>query len=500
MIRAAWLAARPLWQVAPAAVALGWFAALGQAPYDWPVVMLVALFAVFVLYRGAARAKRAALVGWLFGFGYFFVTLGWITEPFQVDAARHGWMAPFALVLLAGGLALFWALAFGVARRLRAGVFGLAVAWPLSELLRAYVFTGFPWAMLSQGMLETPVAAGLAWGGPHGVMLFLCLGAAVLVHFSDRPLLVLGPALLALASVAMPPKIAAPQMGPHTVRLVQPNAPQHEKWDPEKIPVFVNRQLMATAAPAPVQPDLIVWPETALPYLQEYAQPVFDQIADAARGAPVVLGIQRRVDEQYYNGLVVLNAAGQVAQSYDKHHLVPFGEYFPLADLARRIGLVGLAEINGAGYARGPGPQVLNLGDLGGALPLICYEAVFAHDVGAAPVRPDLLLQVTNDAWFGQFAGPQQHLAQARMRAIEQGLPMARAANTGISAMIGPRGTVLDSLPLGVSGHVDAALPLPLPPTLYARMGDMPVALVLLAAFGLLVWRRILIDGAGRPA
>jgi apolipoprotein N-acyltransferase len=187
--------------------------------------------------------------------------------------------------------------------------------------------------------------------------------------------------------------------------------------------------------------------------------------------------------------MVVLDQDGTVAQVYDKHHLVPFGEYVPFAEALNRLGIFGLAQRIPAGYSSGVGAKLLDFGPLGRALPLICYEAVFPHDVNAAPERPNFLIQITNDAWFGKGAGPRQHLAQARMRAIEQGLPLARSANTGISAMIDPYGRILASLPLNTAGFVDAALPRPLPPTVYSRTGDMSFAVLLLLGFGFAVIR-----------
>jgi apolipoprotein N-acyltransferase len=175
---------------------------------------------------------------------------------------------------------------------------------------------------------------------------------------------------------------------------------------------------------------------------------------------------------------------------YDKHHLVPFGEYVPFADYLSRIGLRAMVEQT-SGFSSGPGPALLDFGALGSALPLICYEAVFAHRVNEAPARPDFLLQVTNDAWFGSYAGPQQHLAQARMRAIEQGLPLLRSANTGISAVIDPFGRTIAQLALNTDGFVDAPVPQPLPPTLYSKIGDVPVALFLAAGFLALFARRM---------
>ena len=279
----------------------------------------------------------------------------------------------------------------------------------------------------------------------------------------------------------------------HTIRLIQPNAAQHEKWDPEKIPVFFDRQLSFTAAvpedggPAP---DLVIWSETAIPWALDLAGSALAEIAQAGGAAQVTLGVQRRSDTRYFNSMVTLDAQGGVTQVYDKHHLVPFGEYMPLGDLLAKVGITAFAARHGNGYSSGPGAKLMDFGPLGKALPLICYEAVFAHDVNAAPERPAFLIQITNDAWFGKGAGPKQHLAQARMRAIEQGLPLARAANTGISAMIDPYGRVIASLPLGQAGFVDAPLPKALSPTLYSRTGDLPFALLLLLGLFAAVIRR----------
>jgi apolipoprotein N-acyltransferase len=216
----------------------------------------------------------------------------------------------------------------------------------------------------------------------------------------------------------------------------------------------------------------------------DQAGPAFEAIRRAAGGAPVVLGLQRREGARYYNSLVRLDAQGEVSALYDKHHLVPFGEYMPFGDFLAGFGIHGLASNEGHGYSAGPGPRLIELGALGQALPLICYEGVFPQDVGDYADRPDLLLLITNDAWFGRISGPYQHLAQARLRSAEQGLPMIRVANTGVSAMIDAAGRVTASLPLGETGWTDTPLPPALPPTIYARTGDGPVvvfALILLA-------------------
>lgn len=472
------LRAWPFLAQALVALAAGGCGALAHAPFHFTAVILVPLIAGFVFLQISQRTRHALALGWVLGFGFFTASMTWITEPFQVDAAATGWMAPFALVLLGIGMGVFWAGALAFAFWAGRQAWMLVLAWTGAELLRAYLLTGFPWAAPPQALVDAMAGQGLAWLGPHGMMLGLATTAAVVANLS-RPWVQAGILGIASALSVLPPRAPDSALTDHTVRLVQPNAPQDEKWDPQRIPVFVNRQIDFTAAEG--APDLIIWPETALPYLLENAQPVFDVIADAARGTPVVLGIQRRDAAGYYNSLITLDPAGQVAQTYDKHHLVPFGEYMPLPGLFRRLGIKAIAERADAGYVRGDGPQVLDMGPLGTALPLICYEAVFAHDVSAAPERPDFIMQITNDAWFGLRSGPQQHLAQARMRAIEQGLPLIRAANTGISAVIDPKGRIIASLGLNEAGYLDATLPAPGAPTLYSRTGDLPWVLIVLA-------------------
>lgn len=475
-------------------VALGAVAALGQAPFNMPLVMIAA-FAVAVQQWSSVRETRAsAFWGFAFGFGYFAVSLHWIVSPFLVDAARHGWMAPFAVVLMAAGGGVFWSVAFWIARRMSLGVWALVPCWTAVELVRAYIFTGFPWASPAQAMVDGVVGQLLAWIGPHGLNL-LVIAAAVMVSGLARsgwPLRIA--VLLPLAAAVLLPPFAGPApLGGTVLRLVQPNAPQDEKWDPEKIGIFYERQLRFTGAAIDADigaPDAIIWPETSIPWALNRSSVILEEISAAAEGMPVILGAQRTEDGRHYNTLAVLGAQGEIAQSYDKHHLVPFGEYVPLGDFAARFGIYGMAPQHGAGFSAGPGPELLDLGALGSALPLICYEAVFAHGVNAAPERADFIIHATNDAWFGTYAGPQQHLAQARMRAIEQGLPVARAANTGITAMIDPYGRIAQSIGLGQAGFIDAALHLPLGPTLYSRTGDLPLAGLLLLVLAILVLRK----------
>lgn len=497
---ARWLRARGRRAGVALRFAAGGLAALGQAPFHLPVLSLAGLVAAFALFAAARGWREAAWTGWIIGTGYFVVALHWIVEPFFVDPWRHAILAPFALIFLTGGLGLFWAAAFAAAQAARAGSAGLVIALTGAEMLRAYAFTGFPWATLSHGWVNAAPGQLAALIGSHGLTALMLLLAALLWAVTQRGRVVAGAAFLAAALVSHWPLSSTLSMIPAVtgqgdadprpvVRLVQPNAPQRQKWDPAHMATFFDRAMTATAA-AP-RPDLIVWPETSVPVILNQAERVLEAIAEAGGGTPVLAGIQRFDGPRLFNSAILITPGGEVGALYDKHHLVPFGEYLPMGDLLARFGLYGLAAEDGYGYSAGPGARLMELGALGRALPLICYEAVFAQDVGAAPERPDMLIQLTNDAWFGRFSGPFQHLAQARMRAIEQGLPMLRAANTGVSAVIDGRGRITGQLGLGQSGHIDAALPEVLPVTLYSRSGDLPLALLLaLLGAGLALSRR----------
>ena len=486
------------------AAAVGAGIAAGQAPLGlwWLAMPLLAL--LIHLIARESHPLAAAWVGWLAGAGYFAAAMFWIVEPFMVDAARDGWMAPFALVFLSFGMALFWALAAWLGTRREVwGSTALPVALALTatELLRSYALTGLPWALIGHIWIGTPLMQLASLIGPVGLTLVATLAAALPVAglaLSRRAGVAGGAvALLLLGAGALwgQQKLAltdAPRDPPLVVRLVQPNAPQAEKWREDRAMVFLQRQLSFTAVRSDPQPDVVIWPETALPYLLDQSAPVLAMVAEASRGVPVILGLNRRDGDSYFNSLIATAPDGSVAATYDKHHLVPFGEYFPGGNLAATFGLTGFASRQGDGFSAGPGAQVLDLGRLGKVLPLICYEAVFPQDLRAA-TRPDWLVQITNDAWFGSLSGPWQHLAQARLRAVEQGLPLVRAANTGISAVVDARGRVVRSLPLNTMGYADAALPPALPATIYSRTGDMPM-LVLLAILGLtmlLIPRRI---------
>ncbi len=463
---------------------IGVVIALGQAPLDlwWAAILGLSAF-VFLMQS----TPRPFATGWWIGVGYFTFALRWIIEPFLVDVANTGWMAPFAIVLMASGAALFWGTAAWLAARLKTGGLGLVLTLTLLEATRSLILTGFPWALVGHVWVPTPVAQAAAYVGPHGLTLLALVLAAALTFLAQRRwFAALVPAAFAVGWVALVPTDVAAPDGP-LIRLVQPNVPQHEKWDPERREFYFSRMLDYTAATP--SPQLIVWPETAIPTLLDFAQPQLDLMSDAARGVPVITGINRSNARRYHNSFVVVGQGGQPGRVYDKAHLAPFGEFIPFGETLARFGIRGLAASEGNAFSPGGVQPLVELPGIGAARALICYEGIFAEEVGHSD-RPRLMILITNDAWFGQDAGPFQHLAQARLRAIEQGLPMVRVANTGISAMIDAKGRITGQIPLGEAGSLDLPLPAALAPTVYARGGDNPVLLLVILSLVGMTWHR----------
>jgi apolipoprotein N-acyltransferase len=485
------------WRRGVLAFALGAVAALGQAPLGFWWATLAALAALLWLLDREPGWRGAFWTGLWAGAGYFALGLNWIVEPFLVDAPATGWMAPFAVVFLSLGLGLFWALAAVLARTAPVPVLGFVVAFTALEWLRGVIFTGFPWAMVGHVWIGNPLDQLAALGGPSLLSLITVLAAALPVLWRGRG--AVGSALILAAALGFGLwRLDQPLPGSRdaTLRLVQPNAEQLAKWDPDRAQEFLDRLLTLTARDGAA--DLTIYPETAVPYMLEYAPEVAEMIVGASGGRPVAAGIQRAEGDRFYNSLRVIEGDGAEIARYDKAHLVPFGEYIPFGDLAYAwFGLKAFAAQAGNTYSAGPGPQVLDLGRFGKVQPLICYEAIFPRDVNATAERADWILQITNDAWFGTLTGPFQHFAQARLRAIEQGLPVIRVANTGITAVIDAHGRVVKALPFGVMDALDTHVPGALPPTLYAGWGDGPVGVLLsvLAGLTLVVRRRVPIDG-----
>ncbi len=498
-----WLARRSGWLRLGLAALAGAGTSLAQAPISTPIALFLALPVLVWLVDAAPGRWAAARIGWAAGFGAMVTGLHWIGHAFLVDADRFAWLMPFAVMLLPAGLGLFWAAAFWAAKALwrphwaRVLVFALALA--TAELARATLFTGLPWGLPAYGWVETPVMQAARLLGPHALTLAtLAIASLPLVVGPKRWAFWAALGLLALLWADGTRRLAEPQTiaaDAPVLRLVQPNAAQHLKWQRGHRERFLRRQMALSAEPpGPLGPPVaVLWPETAITFLPQDQPEAVAAIAESTQGGLLVTGAlfyawTEEGTRRWSNALMAVDARGRQVARYDKHHLVPFGEYLPLRGLLERLGLEAIAGMGGAGFVPGPGPQTLSLPGLPPVSPLICYEMIFPGGVVAPGARPDWMMHLTNDAWFGRAFGPQQHLAQARIRAIEQGLPVVRAANTGISAVIDAHGRLRASLPLGEPGRLDAKLPPPLPPTPYARLGDIP-ALALFA----LMWGAALI-------
>lgn len=497
-----WIARRNGRQRLALAVLAGALSALGFAPIGlfW---LLLAGFGGLVLLLDAAGTevkplRRAALYGWGFGFGQCAVGLHWIGFAFMVDAADHAWQLPFVAVLFPGGLALFTAAATAVAARLwRPGpvrVFVFALAYGLSEWLRGHILTGFPWNIAAYGWGAVPaVMQSAALFGSYGLSLLTVLFGASLALLTEEkrwrmPAVLAGLFVLLfvwggvrLASVH-PADVAGVRL-----RLVQPAIPQAEKFRRDLVPRNWQRLVDLSTAPGAdgKAPSVVIWPEAALPFLYTPDGLGMEWIADLnarrpnarlpnagfsdAHGAVLMTGAVRADfsgdKPVYYNSFLVFAGARQVAV-YDKSHLVPFGEYLPFEETLNALGLQKLTGIAGS-FGRGDGPQSLAVPGLPSVGPLICYEILFPGAV-VGEVRPDWFANVTDDSWFGPWAGPRQHLLVAQMRAIEEGVPVVRVANTGISAVIDPQGRITTKSKLNVSTYIDSGLPNRLPPTLYS--------------------------------
>jgi apolipoprotein N-acyltransferase len=446
-----------------------------------PVHILPGLlgFAGLVLLLRQARSRGAIFAtAWAFGFGWFAVGLYWIAIAFFTDAERFGALAIPAVVLLAGGLALLPGLA-GLAvglvrwRSARAQALAFAVAWIVAEMVRTAPGLAFPWNPValvwawSGSMLQT-----VAWIGQWGLGLATVIAAVLPVTLlSGRgglrwlPVTLAGLLLLGLYGAGrarLHENLPVTAM-PLSVRVVQGNIEQDLKWDAARRADWFARYLQLTREPGEVPPAAVVWPETAVPYQLERDENARLAVAQVVPANGYVLAGGNRYELEAeppvaHNSLFALDGNGEIAATYDKVDLVPFGEFLPLRNILGLIGLQKLTE-GTLDFIPGPGRVVVQVPGLPLFSPLICYEAIFPRSATPEGVRPLWLLNVTNDAWFGRSSGPYQHLAMARLRAIEEGLPLVRAANTGISAIIDSRGQVVSSLPLGVEGVIDASVP-----------------------------------------
>jgi len=493
----------------------GAVSALGFAPLGlWPLTIL-AFAALLWLIEGAPRLRSALARGWWFGVGQFALGLNWIATAFTYQAAMPAWLGWVAVVVLSLYLALFPAAAAGLAWRwykfplpyARVGetvggrrerlILLLAAAWLVTEWLRATLFTGFAWnpvGVIWIGVGRIPYVATLI--GTYGLSAMTVLaGGAVFLLARRHWLAGLLSALLFATFAFLPPVVVRPDQTSPLIRVVQPNIGQKNKWDPGYAQENFRRLAGLSGRPGS-EPRLILWPEAATPDFLSF-EPAARRRLAALIGPDDLLmlgGVEPVFAEDgrgiaAYNSLYALAPDATLRGRYDKAHLVPYGEYLPMRPLLSAIGVSRLAP-GDLDFWAGAGPRTLDLGRFGRAGVQVCYEIIFSGQVVDRADRPDFIFNPSNDAWFGGW-GPPQHLAQARLRAIEEGLPIVRATPTGISAVIDSGGNVLSSLPLGSAGAIDARLPRPAPPTLFARFGNLlPFAFALLLVAAAIAVRR----------
>lgn len=533
-----WVRSRHRWSRRGLAFAAGALSVLAMAPFfAWPVLFVTLPVLVWLLDHSdlaaptasdstpakrwslsphtRKRALRAAATGWWFGLGYFFFGLFWIGEAFLVDAAKFAWLLPVAVTAMPAGLALFYAAATAAAVPMsRPGVervLALALTFGAAEWLRGHVLTGFPWNVLGYALtwpLPLMQTAGLL--GIYGLTVWaVAIFALPLVMAAERerqsrpswttPLIVaVAPlALMSVYGLLMLSRPTPPDAATR-IRIVQPSIPQWEKWQPQNqraifdLHLALSRQNAAGDVVGLDEIDLVVWPEVAMPFFPLENQQVLSDIRGLLGSSTRVVsgGLRRQpvtptqangnAQYEYFNSLLIIGRDDTQTRIYDKIHLVPFGEYLPLQATLEAIGLRQLTGLRG-GFSFGPSPRPV----IDGISPLICYEAIFPSALIQGSERPRAFVNVTNDGWFGNTTGPRQHLHQARVRAVEEGIPLVRSANNGISAMIDADGRLLGQLDMDVKGVLDFRLPGLRPPPPYARWGDT-VFLLNLLIFALL--------------
>jgi apolipoprotein N-acyltransferase len=503
------------------ALAAGALSALAMAPFDaWPVLFITFPSLVWLI-DGAAAGRwsgvvAAAVTGWWFGFGYFVAGLYWTGYAFLVDAPTFGWLLPFAVIGLPAVLALYTALAAGLARMLwtpgATRILALAVTFTATEWLRGHLFTGFPWNAFGYAFTAPLALAQSAsvigiWGLTFIAIAVAASPAALTDDRSETRLqwlpLALGLTLLAgLGGWGALRLQRTPTEFVDNVhlRIMQPNLRQDVKFNYAARQQVMERYItlsQQTPSPQSHGATLLIWPESPFPFVLTHEPGALAQIAKLLSPSTVLITGAIRVGEtngpsgpRAYNSIYVLGTDGSVLDVYDKVHLVPFGEYLPFQSFLEKFGLQNLTKQVG-GFSAGDRHHLITVPGTPLALPLICYEVIFPDKEMPPEERGGWIVNVTNDAWFGYSTGPFQHLEQSRVKAIEEGLPLVRAANTGISAVIDPVGRVINSLALGREGVVDSSLPRPIAAPVYAHIGDAPAFAIVAVALLVVVRRRL---------
>ncbi len=514
------------WRRRLTGILAGSLSALALAPVSaWPVMFFTLPVLVWLLDADAAARTgdtrrspliRAAKTGWCFGFGYFLAGLYWIGAAFFVEPDKFLWALPLAVMGVPAGLAIFYGTACGLAMLVwRPGgwrVLTLAVSFFAIEWVRGHIFTGFPWNSLGYSLAASDwLMQSASLVGAYGltfIAVFIFASPAALFDAGRLVNRWAAPTLATVALVSMGVggalrlSNATDDVAPGVkLRIVQGNIPQAEKWKPENRDWIFERYLRLSSENLPADVTHVIWPESSTPFLFAADEAIYDPaIAEAIKvaipkGGSLVLGAERattttdanaqRIMTGVYNTLFVLSDEARIEARYDKMHLVPFGEYLPFPEFFRWLGAKHLTH-HAIGFQAGALRAPIATKAAPPFSPLICYEIIFPGAVMPGVGAAGWMLNLTNDAWFGATSGPYQHLFQARVRAVEEGVPVVRAANTGISAVIDSYGRVIVQQSLNSSGIIDSALPVAISPPLYVwirALGAMPLLLLMLTLY-----------------
>jgi apolipoprotein N-acyltransferase len=496
------------WRRIAIAFLSGAFGALAMPPFGIFPALVVALCTAVWLVDGSGGGGRrggtllaAATAGWWWGFGFFVAGLWWLGSAFLVEADRFAWALPLGVLGLPAALAFFPAFGFAVARLLWSHsawrILALVAGLSLSEWLRGHLFTGFPWntlgMALGQNLWTMQIGSVIGLYGMTVLAVAIAsapatigTGKAATVRILPTALAVAALLGIGLFGLARIPGAPSPEHAEIRLRIMQPNLPQDAKFNPENREEIMQRYIrLSDRATSPRSSGIgdvthLIWPESAFPFLLHRDARALAQIAALLPSSATLITGAARVEEslfdnslRFYNSIQVIAGDGAIIGTYDKVHLVPFGEYFPaIFDFAlRSVGLREFVNIPG-GFEAGARRAVLQVPGLPPAAAGICYEAIFPGAVTPPGGAAGFILNVTNDAWFGDTPGPRQHFAQARLRSVEEGLPLVRAANTGISAVVDPYGRIIASLPLGIESVIDSGLPVAKGSTIFSRFGN----------------------------
>lgn len=472
---------------------LGILSAFSMQPLGFVAILLLTIPFTIFISETAKSKKQAFLFGILFGSGYFITSLYWITNALFVDIKAWFWVIPFSFIIGPALLSIYTGFAFLFTYMTKVKnvsyVLLLSLFWILSEFMRGHLFTGFPWNLFGYAWDDYPyVMQSLSLFGIYGLTYLTILWASIPAIFilenKYKPLSIL--LILSFLSVNLYGMNRiynnnSTMLEGTKVRLIQPNIKQTDKWLAEKR--WENFNIYLDLANSEDNKDIthIIWPESAITFSLNQYPNALKRIADATpeNGLTITGALRVEYGENDkvmpYNSLIAINNKAQIIETSNKFHLVPFGEYIPYKDYLPLKPLANMTD-----FIKGIGPKTIDIQGFSSFSPLICYEIIFPANVTDKNNSPDWIVNITNDAWYKNSAGPYQHLGISKARAIETGISVVRVAGTGISAVISPYGEIINKIDLNQKAHIDSDIPKKINSTIYATYSNIPLIILIL--------------------